>query len=187
MHPTRSCSLILSFVPVLALLLGGCSRFVVRSHYDPQADFAALRTFAWLPRDQAAPGDQMTPNENFDRRIVADVEGDLIAKGFRRADGAAPDFLLNYRYTTTPVSAVQGDPTYGGWGAWWLVTPGWEAQYSDDFDDGALHLAVLDPAHQRAFWIGVAEARIIPTMSFERTIARIDDAVAAMLQRFPPH
>jgi hypothetical protein len=148
MRATRS----LLLVPALALLLGGCSRFVVRSHYD-----------------------------------VASVEREPLAKGFRRADGAAPDFLLNYRYTTTPVSAVQGDPTYGGWGDWWLVTPGWEAHYSDDFDDGALHLAVLDPAHQRAFWIGVAEARIIPTMSFERTLARIDDAVAAMLRSFPPH
>jgi hypothetical protein len=170
----------------LAFLAASCSRFVVRSHYDPQTDFASLRTFAWLPRDQAAPGDQQTPDENLDRRIVADVERDLVAKGFRPAGDGAPDFLLNYRYTTTPVLAVQGDPSYGGWGEWWLMTPGWEAEYSDDFDEGALHLAVLDPERRRVFWIGSAEARIIPSMSYDRTIARIDDAVAAMLKRFPP-
>jgi len=182
MRPRRHRRLLLT----LALLVAACSRFVVRSHYDPQADFASLRTFAWLPRDQAAPGDQQTPDENFDRRIVVDVERDLVAKGFHPAGADAPDFLLNYRYTTTPVLAVQGDLSYGGWGEWWLMTPGWEAEYSDDFDEGALHLAVLDPERQRAFWIGSAEARIVPSMSYERTIVRIDDAVAAMVKRFPP-
>jgi len=39
-------------VPCLALLLAACSQFVVSSHSDPQTDFAALHTFAWLPRDQ---------------------------------------------------------------------------------------------------------------------------------------
>jgi len=172
--------------PALALLVTACSQFVVHSHYDPQADFAPLRTFAWLPREQAAPGDQETPDENFDRRIVADAEQDLVAKGFRPAGDAEPDFLLNYRYSTTPVSAVQGDPSYGGWGEWWLMTPGWEAQYRDDYDEGALHLAVLDPQRQRVFWIGVAEARLVPSMSYERSIARIDAAVAGMLKQFPP-
>src|SRR5262245_27421996 len=170
----------------LLFLVTACARFVVRSHYDPQVDFDTLRTFAWLPRDQAGAGDQETPDENFDRRIVADVERDLTAKGYRPAGAGEPDFLLNYRYSTTPVTAVQGDPSFGGWGEWWLMTPGWEAQYTDDFDEGSLHLAVLDPERQRAFWIGSAEARLIPSMSYERSIARIDEAVAAMLKRFPP-
>ena len=175
MHPSHHRPLLLA---AALALLAACSQFVVHSHYDPQVDFAALRTFAWLPRDQAAAGDQETPDENFDRRIVADVERDLVAKGYRPAGASEPDFLMNYRYSTTPVSAVQGDPSYGGWGTWWLMTPGWEAQYTDDFDEGALHLAVLDPERQRAFWIGVAQARIVPSMSYARSVARIDDAVA---------
>jgi hypothetical protein len=173
-------------VPCLALLLAACSQFVIRSHHDPQADFAALHTFAWLPRDQAAPADQITPNENFDRRIRADVEQDLRAKGFTPASGDDPDFLLNWRLSSTPVSAVQGDPSFGGWGGWWMMTPGWQAQYSDNYDEGTLYVAVLDPDSQRMFWLGTAQARLLPSMSFARTIERIDDAVAAILKSFPP-
>ena len=170
----------------LLVLLPGCSRFMVSSNHDPSANFAALRSFAWLPADQAAPGDQETPNENFDRRIREDVEQDLRAKGYVPAGSGQPDFLLNYRYTTSPVDAVQGEPSYGGWGEWWLMTPGWEADYSDDYDEGALHIAVLDPVRQRMFWVGVAEARVLPSMSYARTLKRIDEAVAAILKRFPP-
>jgi hypothetical protein len=174
-------------VPCLALLLGACSQFVIHSSHDPQADFAALHTFAWLPRDQADPADQITPNENFDRRIKADIEQDLRSKGFTPAGAAAADFLLNYRLSSTPVSAVQGDPSFGGWGGWWMMTPGWEAQYSDDYDEGALYIAVLDPNSQRVFWLGVAEARLLPSMSFERTLKRIDAAVTDILASFPAH
>jgi len=173
-------------VACLALLLAGCSQFVVNSRHDPQADFGALHTFGWLPRDEADPADQMTPNENFDRRIRADIEQDLRGKGFAPAGSAAPDFLLNYRVSSTPVSAVQGDPSFGGWGGWWMMTPGWEAQFSDDYDEGALYIAVLDPDRQRMFWLGVAEARLLPSMSFDRTLERIDAAVAAILKSFPP-
>jgi hypothetical protein len=168
------------------LLLAACSQFVISSHYDPQTDFAALHTFGWLPRGEAAPADQMTPNENFDRRIKADIEQDLRAKGFVPAGDAAPDFLLNYRLTSTPVSAIQGDPSFGGWGGWWMMTPGWQAQYSADYDEGALYVAVLDPNSQRMFWVGAAQARLLPSMSFERTLKRIDAAVADILKSFPP-
>lgn len=168
------------------LVLTGCSAAIVHSHYDPNADFDALRTYAWLPPDQAAPGDQETPNENFDRRIRADVERDLQAKGYRPAAGGTPDFLLNYRYSTTAVSALQGDPSYVDWGSWWSVGPGWELESRDDYEEGSLFLAVLDPDRQRMYWLGIAQARIVPTMSYGRTIERIDEAVAEMLKRFPP-
>jgi len=172
------------FLP--CLLLTGCSAAMVRSHYDPQANFAALHTYAWLPSDQAAPGDQETPDENFDRRIRSDVERDLQAKGYAPAGAAAPDFLLNYRYSTTAVSALQGDPAYVDWGSWWSVGPGWELESRDDFEEGSLFLSVLDPNQQRMYWLGIAQARIVPTMSYNRTIERIDGAVAEMLKRFPP-
>jgi hypothetical protein len=174
-------------LPCLAVLLGGCSAAMVRSHYNPQANFAALRTYAWLPKDQAAPGDQQTPDENFDRRIHDDVDRDLQAKGYTPAGDAAPDFLLNYRFSDTPVSALQGDPSYRAWGTWWTVGPGWQMESSDDFEEGSLFLAVLDPTHQGMYWLGIAEARLVPTMSYGRTIERIDETVAELLKRFPPH
>lgn len=59
-------------------------------------------------------------------------------------------------------------------------------QATDDFDEGALFIAVLDPKSQHMIWVGVAEARLLPNLSYERTLGRIDDAVSQILERFPP-
>lgn len=34
-------------------------------------------------------------------------------------------------------------------------------------------------------WVGLAQARLVPTTSFERKTKRLDDAVHQILERFP--
>jgi hypothetical protein len=174
-------------VLLLGVALAGCSRFAVRTRHDPSADFAALHTFAWLPPNEAAPADQYVLDRAIDARIRSAVGGELRAKGFGPAEGAAPDFLLNYRLASTPASGARGDPMRFGWGTgWWVGWAGSEAIYTESYDNGALFLAVLDPRSRRMIWIGAAEARLLPHISLERSLERVDAAVHRILEDFPP-
>ena len=172
-------------VPCLALVLVACTQFKVRSRQDPQASFGPLRTFAWLPKSEAEPADQNVSHRGFDRRIRADVEQQLRAKGYVPAGDGAADFLLNYRVTSTPTESLRGSSSVAGWGGWWMGWPGWESAYTENYDQGALFIASLDPETKRMTWLGVAQARLLPHISYDRSLARIDDAVEHILEDFP--
>ncbi len=172
---------------VLSLLLPilvACSQFGVRSSRDPSADFTRLRTYAWLPRDQADVTDQRVLDRYIDARIRTAVDRELGGKGFRPASAGEPDFYLNYRLATEPADAVKGGrrPYYGpGWGAW----PGAETLLRESYDAGTLFLGALEPASKRAIWLGSAQARLLPHISLEKRAKRVDDAVHAILADFP--
>jgi hypothetical protein len=168
-------------LPVIALV--ACSQFSVRSARDPGADFARLRTYAWMPLDQVEPADQRVLDRYIDTRIRAAVDRELGAKGFRPAAGE-PDFYLNYRVSTSPDEAVKGGwrPHYGaGWGAY----PGAETLLRENFDAGTLFIAALDGASRQGIWLGAAQARLLPHISLEKRAKRVDDAVHAILTDFP--
>jgi hypothetical protein len=173
------------FLTCLAVALAGCSQFKVQSKQDPHVGFGSLRSFAWLPKSEAEPADQDVQHRGFDRQIRADVDKALRDKGYVPAADGKADFLLNYRVSSTPTTAMRGTPSVGGWGGWWMGWPGWEGAYTENYDQGALFIAALDPATKRMIWLGVARARLLPHISYDRTLGRIDDAVEQILASFP--
>ena len=169
------------------LVVAGCSRFSVRSTHDPAANFRDLRTYAWLPPEQAAPADQRVQDRYLDRRLRAAVDTELRSKGFRPVEaGQQPDFLLNYRLATTPAESMHGDPDLRFGGTSWMAWPDASAVYSDNYDVGRLYIAVIDPRSKRMIWVGVAQARLVPTMSLDRKAKRVDAATRSILASFPP-
>jgi Domain of unknown function (DUF4136) len=169
---------------LLVLALAGCTQFPVRARHDPNADFTRLHTYGWLPLSEAEPADQRVLDRAIDARIRVAVDRELGAKGFRSAAGAAPDFLLNYRIASSPASDLHGNPRVA-WGGWWAGWAGSSAAY-ESYDNGAFFIAVIDPQTKRMIWVGAAEARLLPHISLERQLGRVDAAVHRILERFPP-
>jgi hypothetical protein len=168
---------------LLALGLAGCSQFDVKARQDPAADFTRLRTYAWLPPEEAEPADQRVNDRGIDRRIRAATERQLREKGYRPADSGTPDFLLNYRLSTSPADAVGGRGRgYVGntWGGWAGVEPVYES-----YDAGTLYLAALNGETKRMIWLGAAQARLLPHVSYEKRVKRVDAAVRKILAPFP--
>jgi hypothetical protein len=181
---TRAAFALLMFAGLVAT---GCSRFSVRSVHDPAANFRDLRTYAWLPPEDAAPADQRVQDRYLDRRLRRAVDTELLSKSYSPVDPAQrPDFLLNYRFSTTPASSLQADPDLRFGGAAWAAWPDASAVYSQSYDEGTLYIAVIDPRTKRRIWVGAAEARLVPTMSLDRKAKRVDAAVDSILADFPP-
>jgi hypothetical protein len=172
-------------VLVALATVGACSRFSIRSGADRSVDFARLRTYAWLPREEAALEDQRVLDRYIDTRIRAGAAKALDAKGYQAAGEATPDFLLNYRVASAPAEAVKGDPARYFYGPGWYGWPGIETLYTEGYDAGTLYIAALDPTSKRIIWLGAADARLLPHVSLERRVRRVDAAVAQILARFP--
>jgi len=169
---------------VLALLVA-CSQFHVRSDFDPKADFAPLRTYAWLPLDQVDRADQSVPDRYLDKRLRSAVDTELGAKGYAPAGSGAPDFFLNYRLATEPADAMGGRqafPHATAWSGWW----GAEALYRESYDAGTLFITVIDGRSHRLVWLGAAQARLLPHASLEKKAKRVDAVVHQILADFPP-
>jgi len=84
----------------------------VKSH--PDVDFAAFRTYAWLPKDEERKPDGFAQNAAADRRLRQLIDGHLATKGLTKTDGS-PDIYVTY---VTGIKDSLGETVWGqGYGA----------------------------------------------------------------------
>ncbi|MBN2450063.1 MAG: DUF4136 domain-containing protein [Lentisphaeria bacterium] len=78
------------------LLLSGCdeSRMKTRVHYDPNASFDGLKTYAWMSESGRPTEGWEEIDETAKQRIVKAVDDTLTRKGLNRVAEGNPDFLL---------------------------------------------------------------------------------------------
>jgi hypothetical protein len=168
----------------ILLLLAACSQIQVHSDHDPGANFAALRTYAWLQKTSEAPRDPRLDNDLLDSRVHSAVNDELYAKGYREA-AENPDFRVTYHVMVQSKFDVQSFPVYYGYGYGRLGAPGPDVRVTE-YEQGTLILDLVDSATNDLIWRGSAQARIDPNRSPQERTKLIRDAVHAMLEHFPP-
>jgi hypothetical protein len=84
------------FIVLGYMVIAGCSGISVSQDYDQQADFAALKTYAWK-QDPAAVEDDKEDGLSplVAARIRSAIEKELEAKGITYSETSA-DFLVDY-------------------------------------------------------------------------------------------
>jgi hypothetical protein len=180
-----------ALLPAAILLAAlGCSSGVdVRGGgADPTYDFASLKTFGWMPREDA--GDPRIDQDRLDARVRSGVDDGLSGKGYRHAAEGA-DFLVGYRAvlgrerTVDPGQAYEGIWTDGH-------TPRPAAGESAPVDkvetEGTLVLRIFDGKTRRLVWEAAADTEIDPKSGplAPTTEDKVRVAVRKMLERFPP-
>jgi hypothetical protein len=171
---------------VTAAAMGGCSTLKVNTDYDPAADFARLQSYAWLPDPRPPTGDPRLDSSLLDARVRRAVDSQLAARGHREVSPDEADFLVTYHValeTKLDVETIHHGYGYG-WGRWYGGMGG--STRVREYEQGTLLLDFVDPKTRLLLWRGSASARIRPSNSPEESQKRSDEAVAAMLKRFPP-
>ena len=172
---------------LLALLLCipvvGYAAPAVTSDYDTAADFAALKTFDWMPVTGNAAGDELLI-----KRIRNTVDTQLQAKG-RTIAADNPDFLIGMELSgktitggSTGVGVSVGIPV----GRMGRVSVGGGKSKTSEKKEGTLVMSFVDAKTKSLVWRATATDAVYPTASAEEKQKKIDAVIAAMLAQFPP-
>lgn len=150
-----------------ALLLAACaSRPEIARIEDPDVDFHAYRTFAFL---------QGNHNPSLvDRRLLAAARSQLERRGYEYND-LLPDLLVNVAAEVQDrqtLRAAPGDLSDGG-------TPELE-----NVRLGRMAVDLVDTRREQVVWHGSAEGRVSPAMLRDAGSA-VEKAVAAVFEGFP--
>ncbi|MFI2812965.1 MULTISPECIES: DUF4136 domain-containing protein [unclassified Microbulbifer] len=170
-----------SMVMLLLLVLGGCAAAPqVAVDYDPQADFAGMRTYYLL--DPVATG-PVTPLEI--KRARQAVEG-ILQNRYRAVDNTDDaDFLVQVQFQAVEKVAVYEDSfgLYGGYRYWGF---GWRSpvevrQYRQD----TLVVDILSP-ESSPLWRGSMPSSAGRYQDPAQRQQRLREEAALLLNRFPP-
>lgn len=181
--------LVLAAVALAAL---GCSTMQVGTDFDPEVDFAALRTFGILPAEHEGEDPRVSPL--VDRHIEVAIHRELSTRGYRHVrpgQDLPVDFLVTYHNDISEEEKLErysvgvGMGT-GYYGSGWGVGTSWHAPVhvgTRTYLKGTLVIDVISARDEQLIWRGWA-ADTIDANTDAR--AKIDAATAAILERFPP-
>jgi hypothetical protein len=168
----------------IGIVMVGCATPpAVTFDYDTGADFAALKTFNWMPATGNAAADELLV-----KKIRNTVDVQLQAKG-RMPTADNPDFLIAMQ--------LSGKTTYGGSTAVGVsvgipvgragrVSVGGGQSKAHEKTEGTLVLDFMDAKAKSLLWRATASAAVSPAASPEEQQQRINEVIAEMLSHFPP-
>jgi hypothetical protein len=187
---SRSASIFL----VIAFV-GGCSGIQVSQDYDLSTNFNAYRTFAWAPEPTQKSGDVVIDSPFMDRRIRTAIETTLESKGYPKAAGGRPDFLVTYQLVVkTQVEIDTVGPAFG-WGVypygyWGYPYPYWGGidytTFINQYEVGTLLVDFTDAKTHQLFWRGIGSRRIYQQSTPEKSTERVNRTVGEILAQYPP-
>ncbi len=131
--------------------------------YDIEADFAGLKSYAWLP---LAITNRIDPLNA--KRFKAAIDENLKAKGINET-GTNPDFLIEAKTAALKQMDTTGGPSDYG-----------------IYQEGRLTLAFLNPKSKETLWWGETRIRVGPDLTPAEKDLLVHDAVQSVLGNFPP-
>lgn len=183
----------LAMAGVIAVALSGCgSGISVTSDWEPGVDFTSFKTFVVLEEAGGSSGiDQLTQN-----RIKTSITSNLQAKGMRQADSKDDaDAAVGWQVTTDQRSSFQTVSTgwggYGyGWGGWYGGGMGGMSTSRTTetrYEVGTLVIAMFDTKRKEMIFTATGSKTLrTDNPSPQEAQKRIDEAVAKILEKFPP-
>ena len=177
----------------LALALAGCaSSPLVKTDFDPSANFASYRTYTWLQKPSDLPPLQQ-------QRLVAAIDARLQQQGWTQSPDGQVALVANVATKEKQtLDTFYSGPTFAGWG-WrggWRggmgigmgPGPAWgmgdATTTVDTYTEGTLVLDMFDATTKQAIWRGTASGDV-PDSPQKLDVA-IQAGVTKMFATFPP-
>jgi hypothetical protein len=183
---------------LLVIVLGATlygQKLQIKTNSDPKADFASVKTYAWLPPaplvKNVAPDGLSNPQltqEVLGPHLVAAVNRELTARGWVEAPRDTADVhVVYFAALTTGFNQTYLGEYYGyvtGWAS--PIAPGYTPSTSSSvYEQGTIVFDIVQRASKRAIWRGSAVTRIVQERSLDKRIERINDATHRMFEKFP--
>ena len=137
--------------------------------FDPRIHWPYLKTFSWHQKPTSA-------RPEVHKMIIAEIEKQLTAKGFKK-DDKKPDFFVTYYGSTeTQVKTDEGGYSVGDWGN--------EKKRHEPVKVGTLVVDLIGSVKNGLIWRGTAQDTVSDDLAkVQETITR---ALEKLFADFPP-
>lgn len=172
---------------LLGLLTACVTGPMVRTDFDPEADFARYKTWAFykpIAMEESGYSTFLTD------RIKADVRREMDARGYGY-DETSPDLRVNFQGIVQDKTDVYSFPRsdfqyfYSYRARSYFALPVWYDQTQvSHYREGTLTIDLVDAARNRLVWTGAAIGRVTQKTPQERA-AEVDRSINAIYLQFP--
>ena len=163
----------------VALGLSSCASIYVATDYDRQADFSAMKSFAFFKEGI----DKVQISDLDKKRILRAIEQNLTTKGLTLSEN--PDFLVNiFTRDRENVDVYDNSPYYWGWGMGWGPFWGGATYNVARSTEGSLYIEIIDAHKRELIWQGKGIGNLPQTT--ERKEEAINNFVNKILEKYPP-
>lgn len=171
------------WIPMLALLAAaGCTPpLTVDSDYEVSTDFSKYKSWSWLPGMRPSEKDIDSLTE---QRIRAAIEAELPRRGLAKS-GESGDLSAAFHISIQRKIETSSASVGIGYG-WGPAHVGVSKSPTRTIDEGTLVLDLIDAKTKALVWRGTARGTVHKDYSPEERQARIQEAVAYLLQDYPP-
>ena len=164
----------------------------IKAERHPKFDFKTLKSWAWRA---SGPGDVKvwltadskpeTVQRTYEPVIVEAVEAELARRGFTKAAGAAPDFVVTYYVLITAASSAQEMGQFLPAVTEWGVPPfAPQTTATRVYPLGTLVLDLASPA-DRVIWRAVAQAEVELGRTEAQRSARLRTIIKDIVAKIP--
>ncbi len=179
---------LLALVALLATLAACATGPRVRTDYDPTADFAGYRTWAFY--DPIAMEESGYSSWISDR-IKDNVRREMEARGYRYSE-KSPDLRVNFQGLVQERTDVYSIPRtdyqyfYSYRARRYFAVPVWYDQTQvNQYTEGTLTVDLVDAGRNRMVWTGAASSRVSMRKSPQERAAEVDTAIASVFAQYP--
>ncbi len=175
---------------LVALMIGGCRTFDVRSDWDETVRFDGMKRFTFEEPPEVEGANPFADNSILRKRVRGAIEAVLAERGFASAATATEaDFVITYQVMLEEELRVDGVTVGTGIGGWQRPygygTVGSTTSRIDAYQEATLIVDVLVPESRELAWRGWG-SRMLSTRDRNRSDERLQEGVRAILERFPP-
>lgn len=162
-------------------VLAGCASVTTSYDYDKTADFTKYKTYAFTEHTKEMPEVQQLNRD----RVLAAIETEMSKRGFTKSD--TPDALIDaFVKTEEEMTATATTPTaYGRWGYGYGWGGGTTYIDYNTYTKGTLFINLIDKETEKIVWQGRGTKTLNENVSPERKETNINNAVAAIYERYP--
>jgi Domain of unknown function (DUF4136) len=186
-------------IPVILLAAGlvaagaAAQKLKIETHRDEQANFAALKTYIWLPSPPSpklvapdAKGDPTLTQEVMGPHIIAAVDRELAARGLTKVESGDADIrVVYYANLSMNMDAAQLGSYYQYTTGWGTLVGTYATTSTEVYERGSIVVDVVSPGSNKAIWRGSVASRINRENNLEKRIARVNEGIASMFAKFP--
>ena len=164
---------------IMRLMLGFCLMIAATTAFGqkvttdqaPNVEWSKYHTYAW---GEGTP----TQDPIVSQKIVAGIDAQLAAKGFKKVD-SDPDLVVIYHASTDQQKSLNWS-SMGGWGRF----GGMGSAQVDTVINGQLKVDIADYKAKQFLWRGTATDTVTPDP--QKLAKKIDKSLTKMFQKFPP-